>query len=35
VVQRYGFVFVDQEGFEKHKPTTLAALVSGFTDFNH
>ena len=33
--QRYGFVFVDQEGFEKHKPTTLAALVSGFTDFNH
>lgn len=31
--QRYDFVFVDQEGFEKHKPANLAALVTAFIDF--
>lgn len=30
---RYGFVYVDQEGFEQHKPQSLAALVTSFRDF--
>lgn len=31
--QRYEYVFVDQTGFEKHPPTTLAALAASFTDY--
>ncbi len=31
--QQYDFVFVDQTGFEQHRPTTFAALSSGFTDY--
>ena len=31
--QRYDFIFVDQEGFEKHQPTTFAALATAFTDY--
>ena len=27
-LQQYDFVFVDQNGFEKHAPKTFAALVS-------
>jgi type III restriction enzyme len=29
----YHFVYVDQEGFERHKPQTFAALAAGFTDY--
>jgi len=29
----YGFVYVDQQGFERHRPDDLAGLVAGFTDF--
>ncbi|MCE7978160.1 MAG: type III restriction endonuclease subunit R [Nitrospira sp. NTP1] len=31
--QRYQYVFVDQTGFEKHSPTTFAALAISFTDY--
>ncbi len=31
--QRYDFVFVDQEAFEKHSPATLAALSTAFIEF--
>jgi len=31
--QRYDFVFVDQEGFDLHKPKTFAALTASFTDY--
>ena len=31
--QRYDFVFVDQTGFEKHRPKTFAALAAAFTDY--
>ena len=31
--QQYDFVFVDQNGFEKHAPKTFAALVSSFTEY--
>jgi type III restriction enzyme len=31
--QRYDFVFVDQNGFEKHAPKTFAALAASFTDY--
>lgn len=31
--QRYDFVFVDQEAFEKHTPATFAALATAFTDY--
>ncbi len=31
--QRYDFVFVDQESFEKHKPATFAALATAFTGY--
>jgi type III restriction enzyme len=31
--QRYDFVFVDQNGFEKHAPKTLAALAASFTEY--
>ncbi len=30
---RYGFVYVDQEGFEKHLPKTFAGLVSAFREY--
>ena len=33
--QRYDFIFVDQEAFEKHTPATLAALSTAFTDFKN
>jgi type III restriction enzyme len=29
----YRFIYVDQKSFEKHTPTTLAALASGFTEY--
>jgi hypothetical protein len=31
--QRYDFVFVDQTGFEKRGPKTLASLTAAFTDY--
>ena len=31
--QRYGFVYVDQESFEQHKPSTFAALASTFREY--
>lgn len=31
--QRYQYVFVDQTGFEKHSPTTFAALAASFTQY--
>jgi type III restriction enzyme len=30
---RYGFVYVDEAGFEAHKPPTFAGLVATFRDF--
>ena len=30
---RYGFVYVDQEGFERHRPSSFAGLVSAFRDY--
>ena len=30
---RYRFVYVDQAGFERHPPTSFAALVTGFTEY--
>ncbi|MEO6660312.1 MAG: DEAD/DEAH box helicase family protein [Burkholderiaceae bacterium] len=30
---RYGFVYVDQDGFEQHKPQTFAALVTSFREY--
>ena len=29
----YDFVYVDEEGFEKYKPTSFRGLVSGFTEY--
>jgi type III restriction enzyme len=29
----YRFIYVDQKGFEKHKPTTVAALATAFTEY--
>lgn len=29
----YRFVYVDQAGFERHPPTSFAALVTGFTEY--
>lgn len=29
----YRFVYVDQEGFERHRPTTFAALPASFRDY--
>jgi type III restriction enzyme len=29
----YGFVYVDQEGFEQHKPTTFAGLATTFREY--
>jgi len=31
--KQYDFVFVDQTGFEKHTPTTFAALAASFTEY--
>jgi type III restriction enzyme len=31
--QRYDFVFVDQNGFEKHSPKTFAALAASFNEY--
>ncbi|NJM54868.1 MAG: DEAD/DEAH box helicase family protein [Verrucomicrobiae bacterium] len=31
--RQYDFVFVDQNGFEKHQPKTFAALADSFTDY--
>jgi type III restriction enzyme len=31
--RRYAFVYVDQAGFEQHRPTTFAALAASFTDY--
>ena len=30
--QRYGFVYVDQEGFEQHRPQSFAGLVTSFRE---
>ena len=30
---RYGFAFVDQHGFEQHKPETFAGLLSSFREY--
>jgi type III restriction enzyme len=30
---RYDFLYVDQAGFEKHQPVTLAGLVTSFTEY--
>jgi len=29
----YGFVYVDQESFERHSPNTFAALTASFTEY--
>ena len=31
--QQYDFVFVDQNGFEKHAPKNFAALAASFTEY--
>ncbi len=31
--QRYDFVYVDQPGFEEHRPKTFAALAASFTEY--
>jgi type III restriction enzyme len=31
--QRYDFVFVDQDGFDRDKPRTFAALTASFTEY--
>jgi type III restriction enzyme len=31
--QRYDLIFVDQEAFENHKPTTLFSLAASFVEF--
>ena len=30
---RFDFVFVDEEGFKKYRPTTFAALAQGFREY--
>jgi type III restriction enzyme len=30
---QYGFVYVDQESFERHRPKDFSSLVAGFTEF--
>ena len=30
---KFDFVYVDQEGFEKYKPTSFSQLVNGFTEY--
>jgi len=29
----YHFVYVDQQGFEQHKPSSFAGLVSAFREY--
>jgi type III restriction enzyme len=29
----YGFIYVDQPGFEKHQPLTLTTLIASFTEY--
>ena len=31
---KYGFVYVDQEGFEKYKPDSFIELVEGFREYH-
>jgi len=31
---KYGFVYVDEESFEKYKPTSFRQLVDGFMEYN-
>jgi len=31
--QQYDFLFVDQNGFEKHAPKTFAALAASFLEY--
>lgn len=31
--ERYGYVFVDQESFDRHKPTSFAGLIAAFKDY--
>lgn len=31
--QRYDFVFVDEDGFERHRPKTFAALAASFREY--
>ena len=31
--QSYGFVYVDQAGFEEHQPKTFAALAASFVEY--
>ncbi len=33
--QKYDFVFVDQEGFEKHPPSSFAGLVAAFIEYKN
>lgn len=30
---KYAFVYVDQEGFEKYRPTTFKGLMGGFREY--
>jgi type III restriction enzyme len=30
---RYGFVYVDQEGFEQHRPNDFAGLIAAFRGY--
>jgi type III restriction enzyme len=30
---RYDYVYVDEAGFDKYRPTTFAALVAGFREY--
>jgi hypothetical protein len=30
---RYGFVYVDEDGFNKYKPVSFRQLVDGFTEY--
>jgi len=30
---QYGYVYVDQDGFEQHKPTSFAGLVTAFREY--
>jgi len=32
---RYDFLYIDQEGFKKHEPKTLADLVESFTEYKN
>lgn len=32
---RYDFLYVDEDGFKKHQPKTLADLAASFTEYKH